>query len=117
MDEKTTLVSSLKDLLGIPQEESAFDSQLLGYLVSAIFKLKEIGLTINPFTTDVNITYEDVFGYEEPVKSQIVMYLYYKTKQLFDPPTNGSVTQSLNNEILEAEWRLNAWVDPPGSFG
>ena len=39
----------------------------------------------------------------EAVKS----YIGYKVRLLFDPPSNSSITESINRVISELEWRLN----------
>lgn len=119
MDEKQeSLLRYVKDMLGVSPDDVIFDKQLCVYISSAVFKLKEIGISINNIPITESVSYEDVFPYnDESMKAQVTMYLYYKTKQLFDSPTNGAVNENLKEEIKEAEWRINAFVDPPNNFG
>lgn len=118
MDEKQdSLLQYVKDMLGVSPDDTVFDKQLCVYISSAVFKLKEIGVSVNNIPITESTSYEDLFPYsDESMKAQITMYLYYKTKQLFDSPTNGTVNENLKEEIREAEWRLNAFVDPPENF-
>lgn len=36
----------------------------------------------------------------------VKIYVYQKTKLLFDPPTNSAALTALNNSITEHEWRI-----------
>ena len=42
----------------------------------------------------------------------IKTYVYLKVKLVFDPPQSSSVTDSINRQISELEWRMNNEVDP-----
>lgn len=45
--------------------------------------------------------------YTEAVKS----YMYLKVRLLFDPPSTGPLTEAMERNIKELEWRMNVFVD------
>lgn len=48
--------------------------------------------------------------------SAVKMYLFYKTRLGFDPPSNGAILETIKAQIAELEWRLNVSVDPAYTF-
>ena len=38
-------------------------------------------------------------------------YVYMKVRLIFDPPLSSAVTDAINRNISELEWRLNVAVD------
>lgn len=60
--------------------------------------------------TDKTAVWSDFISDED--KLQLVKsYIYLKVKLLFDPPLGSAVIESMNRQISEFEWRLNAAVD------
>ena len=38
-------------------------------------------------------------------------YIYLKTKLVFDPPTNSTTIQAINDNLKELEWRMQLAVE------
>lgn len=111
-----SVLNSVKKLLGIPKESVSFDQDILMNINAAIFTLTQIGVVSKDgYVVDENSTYHDFLN-DEGIIQQVKMYLYYKTRIGFDPPTNVSVLQTLQEMIQEAEWRLKSQVDPAMIF-
>lgn len=55
--------------------------------------------------SDSTQTWSDLFQGRKDAEF-VKTYICYKTKQLFDPPTNSSALTALNNIIAELEWRI-----------
>ena len=105
-----TILSSVKNVLGIPEEDYFFDHTLILHIYSVFSLLCQFGCgaTAGPETWDD-------FLQNDPDREQLVKtYLPLRVRQLFDPPTNGTVSQALSNQISELEWRISALVDPGG---
>lgn len=112
-----SILNSVKKLLGIQSEDISFDTDILIHINSAIFVLSQLGVVENGYMiTSANDTYEEMIGDEVKEISGIKTYLFYKTKIMFDPPTNGAVLETMKQQIAELEWRLNLSVDPPETF-
>ena len=108
----TSILTSIKSMLGIEESYTIFDNDLIIYINSAISVLYQIGLeSAESFTiTGADETWNDLLsGYSniETVKS----LLYLRVRKIFDPPQSQSVMSAIDAQISELEWRLNTEVD------
>lgn len=107
-----SILTSIKKLLGITEDYTHFDPDLIMHINSVFMILTQLGVgpaegftiedetaTWNDFVMDSNL---------ECVKS----YVHLKVKLLFDPPLSSAHIESINRMISEFEWRLNVAVDP-----
>lgn len=107
-----SILTSIKKLLGITEDYTHFDPDLIMHINSVLMILTQLGVgpsegftiedetaTWNDFVQDSNL---------ECVKS----YIHLKVKLLFDPPLSSAHIESINRMISEFEWRLNIAVDP-----
>lgn len=112
-----SILTSIKKLLGIAEEYDAFDLDILIHINSVIMILRQMGLgPIEGFTVENDTaTWTDYLGNEYNVAqfSCIKSYIFLRVRQLFDPATNGAVTESTNNLIKELEYRLYAESEWP----
>lgn len=102
-----SILVSIKKLLGIEEEYKHFDTDLVIQINSVLSVLTQIG--VGPREgfeiTGDSETWHDFMGKDfriDVAKS----FVYLKVKLLFDPPTNSSLIESMNNLISEFEWRL-----------
>lgn len=103
-----SILNSIKKMLGITEEYTHFDSEIIMHINSALMDLKQ--LNVGPedgfFIEDDSYTWEDFIG--ETAKLQAVKtYVYLKVKLDFDPPLNASVIAAMERRIKELEFRLN----------
>ena len=105
-----SILTSIKKLLGIEEEYTHFDADLIMHINSVLFILAQIG--VGP-SEGFAITGEDETWYnfmpeETLVKVQsIKSYIYAKVRLMFDPPTSTTAMTALKELIAELEWRLN----------
>lgn len=118
IDVKESILNSVKKLLGIPQSLCEFDPDIIVNINAAIFTLRQIGVGPEDgfIVTSEEESYEDFLGEGNKEISQVKMYLFYKTKLSFDPPTSGTVIECMKEFIREAECRLSYQVDPYDVF-
>lgn len=107
-----SILTSVKKMLGISEDDTAFDTEIIIYINTTFMLLKQIG--IGPSSgyriDDANALWADFIS-SEYMLGDIQTYVYARVRMLFDPPTN-SVLTSLDSIIRELEWRLNVEVDP-----
>lgn len=110
-----SILTSVKKLLGIAEEYTAFDPDIIMSINSVFTILQQLGVGPDAgfSISDVTATWSDYFGdSEEVVKAEAVKnYVALKVKSMFDPPTSSSVMQATTNMTNELEWRLNAACD------
>lgn len=108
-----SILTSIKKLLGIPEEYKQFDSDLIIHINSVFSILTQIGVgpTEGFSIKDDGAVWSDFI----PEKSRIEFvksYMHLKVKLLFDPPLGSAVIESMNRMISELEWRILVAVDP-----
>lgn len=112
-----SILISVKKLLGLEEENEAFDLEIMLYINGAITILTQIG--VGPSTgyivTSKEDTYSDWLG-DTTLYQVIPLYLFWKTRLSFDSPTNASVIKEYKDSIREAECRLSYLVDPSNTF-
>ena len=109
---ETSILTSIKKLLGVAEDYSEFDEDIMTHINSVFLNLTQLGVGPEEgfMIKDDTAEWEDFIN--DSVQLQAVKtYVYLKVKLLFDPPLSSSVTESINRMIAELEWRLNAAVD------
>lgn len=106
------ILPSVKADLGIAEEYTHFDSQIIRYINSVFTILNQIGVGPSEgfHIEDELSTWTEFIenvGELELVKS----YMSLRVRLMFDPPLSGTVMESINNQIREFEFRLNAAAD------
>ena len=114
-----SILSSVKKLIGINEEDVSFDIDIIFNINAAFSTLYQLGVFNKPCSiTSKYDTYSDIMPEgTDDVISQIKMYLVYKTKLGFDSSgLTGTMTQTIKELINEAEWRLMVAFNPEGLF-
>lgn len=108
-----SILNSVKKLLGITSEYTAFDVDITMHINSVFMILNQLGIgPENGFSIlDDTAVWTDFLPETdrnfEPIKS----YIYLKVKLLFDPPTSSIVMESMNRMISELEWRMTTQAE------
>lgn len=112
-----SILNSVKKLIGLTEEYKQFDEDLIIHINSVFSILYQLGVGSTPFSiTGESETWDDYIQLEDDVNIQDVKsYVYFKTKLMFDPPTNSVVLGSIEKQIAELEWRLNVEADDWGN--
>ena len=109
---ETSILTSIKKLLGIAEDYTEFDEDIITHINSVFLNLTQLGVGPEEgfMIEDDTAVWEDFIN--DSIQLQAVKtYVYLKVKLLFDPPLSSSVTESINRMIAELEWRLNVVVD------
>lgn len=102
------ILSTIKKMLGIVVDYEAFDVDILVNINSAFATLNQLGVGPEEGFSIVGKTEQWTdFVTDEKLLNSVKMYVYYKTRLGFDPPTNSFVVEAIKNSIQELEWRLN----------
>ena len=107
-----SILTSIKKLLGIAEEYTQFDEDIIMHINTVFLNLTQLG--VGP--EEGFLIEDDVASWEDFINDNtqlqaVKTYVYLKVKLLFDPPLSSSVIESMNRMIAELEWRLNVAVD------
>lgn len=103
-----SILNSIKKLLGITEEYTHFDNDLIMHINSVFMTLNQLGVGPSEgfAITGSYETWND-FVEEDQRLDAVKSYIYLKVRLLFDPPTSSAVLDAINRQISEFEWRLN----------
>lgn len=112
-----SILTSIKKLLGITEEYTHFDADVLMHINMAFMVLYQLGVgPSTPFSiSDKSATWSDFLGDSKDLEG-VKTYIYQKVKLVFDPPQSSAAITALKENIAELEWRLNVTVDPKETF-
>ena len=107
-----SILTSIKKLLGIEEEYTQFDTDIIMHINTVFTILTQVGVgPAKGFSIkDKTAVWSD---FTEGVidLNSIQTYIFLKVKLLFDPPTSSAVIESMNRSISELEWRLFVTAD------
>ena len=108
-----SILSSIKKLLGIAEEYTQFDGDIIMHINSVFMILAQLG--VGPpkafFIEDDSASWSDFLPDLTNVQA-VKTYMHLKVRLMFDPPMSSAVMDAVNRQIAELEWRLNVAVDP-----
>ena len=102
-----SILNSVKAFVGVSDEETYFDPELIVHINSVFSNLRQMG--VGPEETfsiiDENNIWDDFT--DDDIFNEVKTYVQLRVKMIFDPPTNSSVIDAFERQIKELEWRLN----------
>ena len=102
-----SILTSIKKLLGIIEDCTDFDTDIIMHINSVFMVLTQLGIGPSEGFTikDKYAVWTDFIpeGSLEATKT----YIYLKVRLLFDPPSSSAVMESMNRMASEYEVRLN----------
>lgn len=110
-----SILTSIKKLLGIAEEDTNFDQDIIMHINSVFMILTQLGVGPSKGFSikDYDAVWSDFIPEDfslEAVKS----YVYMKVRLMFDPPLSSAVSDAINRNISELEWRLNVGAENGG---
>ena len=103
-----SILTSIKKLLGIAEEYTHFDADLIMHINSVFATLTQIGVgpSVGFSIADDHAVWGD-FTDDANALASVKSYMHLKVRLLFDPPTSSAVMTSMEKLISEFEWRLH----------
>lgn len=104
-----SILTSTKKILGIAEEYTAFDLDIVTHINSVFFILHQLG--IGPqyvyAIEDASATWDRFLGVD-PTYNAVKSYIYMKVRLMFDPPGTSFAITAMQELVKEAEWRLSS---------
>lgn len=103
-----SILTTIKKLLGITEDYTHFDEDILIHINSVFSILAQLGVgPEDGFSIKDKSTVWDDYLDSDLLLSDVKTYIYMKVKVVFDPPLSSVVMESMNRTIAELEWRIN----------
>ncbi|MBR5862155.1 MAG: hypothetical protein IKZ08_02385 [Bacteroidales bacterium] len=107
-----SILKSIKNQLGIADDDASFDDEVSQHINSAFADLSDIGVGPSEgFTIDGPDTIWEEFVEDANVLSSVKDFVYLTVKLVFDPPTQAALLSSMERRLAKLEWRLNVKCD------
>ena len=106
-----SILLTIKKMLGIAEDDTAFDTDVIVCINSAIMTANQIGIGTDGFiVTDSNETWGEFIGNDSRLEA-VKLYIYLSVRLAFDPPANSFVVSSFEKQRDELTWRLNVHAE------
>lgn len=113
-----SILISVKQKLGIVEDDDSFDSEIIDYINTVFMILAQFGVGPSEGFSieDEDAVWED-FIQDDANLMPVRTYVAHKVRLMFDPPTGSSVMDALNRTIAELEWRLHFNAESQATTG
>ena len=103
-----SILTSVKKMLGITEEYTHFDPEIIMHINSVFMILNQLGVGPSEGFSieDASALWTDFVPNIIRIES-VKTYVFLKVKLLFDPPQNSTVLGSYEKQIAEFESRIN----------
>ena len=106
-----SILITIKKMLGMDASYTAFDTDVIVAINSALMVLGQLGVCDAGFMiAGVDETWAAMLK-DSTLLETAKLYMYLKVKVAFDPPSSSFVLASFENQIKEMEWRLNVQAE------
>ena len=108
-----SILLSIKKMLGIDANDTSFDQELIMHINGALMVMTQLGVGLSEgfsITSEDN-TWSELLGTRTDLNA-VLTDVYLRVRLIFDPPTNGFLVTSIDKQIAEYDWRIEAWHIP-----
>lgn len=104
-----SILTSIKKLLGIPEEQENFDKDLITYINTVFSVINQLGVgPAEGFKITGSSELWNDFLHDDNQLELVKTYVYMRVKLMFDPPNVSYVLEAQKNIISEMEFRMMA---------
>jgi hypothetical protein len=114
-----SILTSVKKSLGLDENYTAFDPDILMFINAALSTLNQLGVgPENGLQIEDKTTTWDALISTEVRLNFVPTYVFLKARLLFDPPATSFAIDAIKTQITEYEVRINVfreaqiWVSP-----
>ena len=107
-----SILNDIKKALGITEDYTAFDQEIILHTNTALMFAEEIGLPSFKITGKTETWDHYLSGIAKNVEA-VKTYLYLQVRLVFDPPANSFVVTAIEKQLQEYAWRINLQKETP----
>jgi hypothetical protein len=121
-----SILLSVKQNLGLAEDYTAFDFDVLTHINTALGFLHDLGIgpAEGVYLEDESPTWDDLLTDTvsgpgaSPILNSVKSYVYLRVRLLFDPPNTSFLVKAMEEQLREMEWRIlryresKRWTNP-----
>lgn len=105
---ENSILTSTKKILGIDENYTAFDQDIITHINAALSTMNQLGLgPIEGFAIEDATQVWSELMLPLTILGMAKPYVFLKTRMLFDPPATSFHIEAMNKQIDQFEWRMN----------
>lgn len=109
---KDSILDSIKTQLGICEDDTSFDQELIIHINSVLADIVQVGVGPSEgFAIEDETKIWSDFISDSMTLQNVKMYVYLKVRVIFDPPASSIVMNAYTERIKELEFRLFVETD------
>lgn len=113
-DEMNNILQTIKKMLGIDGEYTAFDVDIIVNINTALMTLSQIGVgKLKGFSIVTGEETWSDFLEENQTLQAAKTFIYFTVRLAFDPPSSAYLVESYTNQLRELSWRLSVQAEEP----
>ncbi|MBR5780355.1 MAG: hypothetical protein IKY27_00435 [Bacteroidales bacterium] len=111
-----SILTSIKKLLGITEDCTSFDVDIIIHINSVFTILKRLGVgPVNGFRIeDKTAVWTDFIPEDYTDFESVKTYVYQKVRLIFDPPQSSAHMEAIKESIIEFEFSLQTAAELMG---
>lgn len=103
----SSILTTVKKNLGLEEEDTSFDGDILLFTNSVLSNLNQIG--VGPargfYIEDESATWDELLD-QDPRLNNVKAFVYLKVRMLFDPPATSFAIAAMESQAKELEYRI-----------
>lgn len=109
------ILADVRSACNLESTDDSFDGQLIQLTNSQIMMAHQFGIGTSGFSiTGMSETWDDWLGEPGTDLQAIKTWLGFSVLLMFDPPDNGTVLKSYQDQIAKMEWMLREKSEEKG---
>lgn len=108
MSDMNSILTSVKKLIGIAEDDDAFDTDVIMHINSSFLVLSQLGVGPDEgfYINDDTAVWTDFIPDNMLLLNYVKTFVYLKAKLVLDPPSSSIAVQSMQEMVSEHEWRI-----------
>ena len=110
--EITSILDSIKALLGIDSQDTNFDKELIILINGALAIVNKFGVGPEGYKISGPENTWDEFLLERTDLEMVKANIYLRVRMMFDPPQNSFLVNAIKDQINESNWYIELYRNP-----
>lgn len=109
----TSILDTIKQMLGIDSTDESFDKELIIYINSALSTITKLGVGPDGFKITDNTKAWTEFLLDRTDLEEVKTNVYLRVRLIFDPPQSSFAVDAIKEQILEGNFYIEMYRKKP----
>lgn len=111
--EMTSILDTIKQMLGIDPTDTSFDSELIVFINSSLSTVQKFGVGVEGYKISGQTnTWVEFVGDRTDIE-ELKTNIYLRVRLIFDPPSNSFAVKAIQDQINEGNFYLELYRTKP----